>query len=184
MRFFPTMTVLLLLGSFPALAADNDALVSDAQAVAQTFKSKDTKIEKFFSSAAGYAVFPTIAKGGFIVGGAGGDGVLFVGGKPVGTANMGQASVGLQLGGQTYSEIIFFENPSTLSDFKNGHFQLDAQATAVAISAGASADANYTRGVAVFTMTKAGLMYEASVGGQKFTFHPFPADKTKAAAQK
>ena len=104
--------------------------------------------------------FPTVAKGGFIVGGAGGDGVLFVGGKPVGTANMGQASVGLQLGGQTYSEIIFFENPSTLSDFKNGHFQLDAQATAVAISAGASADANYTRGVAVFTMTK-------------FTFHPF-----------
>jgi lipid-binding SYLF domain-containing protein len=91
----------------------------------------------------------------------------------VGKSSMGQASVGLQLGGQTYSEIIFFENPSTLSDFKNSHFQLDAQATAVAISAGASADANYTRGVAVFTMTKAGLMYEASVGGQKFTFHPF-----------
>jgi lipid-binding SYLF domain-containing protein len=179
-----TLTALLLLGSLPALAANDDALVSDAQAVAQTFKSKDPKIEKFFSSAPGYAVFPTVAKGGFIVGGAGGDGVLFVGGKPVGTANMGQASIGLQLGGQTYSEVIFFENPSTLSDFKNGHFQLDAQATAVAISAGASADANYTRGVAVFTMTKAGLMYEASVGGQKFTFHPFPAEKTKTAAQK
>src|SRR5215475_11987613 len=184
MRSSLTLTALLLLGSLPAFAGSDDALVADAQAVAQTFKSKDPKIEKFFSSASGYAVFPTVAKGGFIVGGAGGDGVLFVGGKPVGTANMGQASIGLQLGGQTYSEVIFFENPSTLSDFKTGHFQLDARASAVAISAGASADANCTRGVAVFTMTKAGLMYEASVGGQKFTFHPFPADKTKTAAQK
>lgn len=173
MRSFMTVAVLGLLGSLPAIAASEDALVADAQATVQTFKTKAPKTDKFFSSASGYAVFPTVAKGAFIVGGAGGDGVLFVGGKPVGTANMGQASVGLQLGGQTYSEIVFFENPSTLSDFKNGHFQLDAQATAVAISAGASADANYTRGVAVFTMTKAGLMYEASVGGQKFTFHPF-----------
>jgi lipid-binding SYLF domain-containing protein len=173
MRSLTTVTVLGLLGSLPALAASDDALVADAQAVVQTFKQKDSKLDKFLTSASGYAVFPTVAKGGLIVGGAGGDGVLFVGGKAVGTANLGQATIGLQLGGQTYSEIIFFENPSTLSDFKNGHFQLDAQATAVAISAGASADANYTRGVAVFTMTKAGLMYEASVGGQKFTFHPF-----------
>src|SRR5215469_2886024 len=173
MHSFIPVFVLALPASLPALAASDDALVSDAQAVVQTFKQKDPKVDKFFSSASGYAVFPTIAKGGFIFGGAGGDGVLFVGGKAVGTANMGQASIGLQLGGQTYSEIIFFENPSTLSDFKNNHLQLDAQATAVAISAGASADANYTRGVAVFTMTKAGLMYEASVGGQKFTFHPF-----------
>jgi lipid-binding SYLF domain-containing protein len=172
MRSILTVTLLAVLGASPALAGNDDALVADAQAVLQTFKAKG-KIDKFLGSASGYAVFPTIAKGGLIVGGAGGDGVLFVGGKPVGTANMGQASIGLQLGGQTYSEIIFFENPSTLSDFKNNHFQLDAQATAVAISAGASADANYTRGVAVFTMTKAGLMYEASVGGQKFTFHPF-----------
>ena len=168
-----TVTGFVLLGSLSAFAASNDELVSDAEATVQTFKQKDPKFDKFFSTASGYADFPTVAKGGFIVGGAGGDGVLFVGGKPVGTANMGQASVGLRLGGQTYSEIIFFENPSTLSDFKNGHFQLDAQATAAAISAGASADANYTRGVAVFMMTKAGLMYEASVGGQKFTFHPF-----------
>jgi len=172
MRSLTTVTVLGLLCALPAVAASDEALVADAQATVQTFKTKAPKTEKFFSSSAGYAVFPTVAKGGFIVGGAGGDGVLFVGGKPVGTANMGQASIGLQLGGQTYSEIIFFEDASTLSDFKNGHFQLDAQATAVAISAGASADANYTRGVAVFTMTKAGLMYEASVGGQKFTFHP------------
>ena len=174
MRSSMTVTLLVLLGAAPALAASDDALVSDAKATIQTFKTKDPKIEKLFSTSSGYAVFP--AKGGFIVGGAGGDGVLFVGGKPVGTASMGQGSIGFQLGGQTYSEVIFFENPSTLADFKNGNFQLDAQATAVALSAGASAYANYTRGVAVFTMTKAGLMYEAAVGGQKFTFHPF-ADK-------
>jgi len=175
MRSSRSIVVLVLLGASAAFAASDDKqLVEDANGTIQTFKQKDSKLDKkFFSTASGYAVFPNITKGGFIIGGAGGEGVLFVGGKPVGTASIGQGSIGFQLGGQAYSEIIFFENPSALSDFKNGNFQLDAQATAVAVSAGASADANYERGVAVFTMTKAGLMYEASVGGQKFTFHPF-----------
>ena len=172
-----TVTGFVLLGSLSAFAASNDELVSDAEATVQTFKQKDPKFDKFFSTASGYADFPTVAKGGFIVGGAGGDGVLFVGGKPVGTANMGQASVGLQLGGQTYSEIIFFENASTLSDFKKGNFALAAQASAVALSAGAAATANYENGVAIFTATKTGLMYEASVGGQKFGYHPFGGKK-------
>ena len=169
-----SILVVVLLGAAAALAASDDQLVEDANAAIQTFKQKDSKLDKkFFTSASGYAVFPNVAKGGFIFGGAGGNGVLYVGGKPIGTASLGQGSIGLQLGGQTFSEIIFFENPTALSDFKNGNFQLAAQATAVAVSAGASADANYERGVAVFTMTKAGLMYEAAVGGQKFTFHPF-----------
>jgi lipid-binding SYLF domain-containing protein len=90
---------------------------------------------------------------------------------------MGQASVGLQLGGQTYSEIIFFENAATLSEFKKGNFALAAQASAVALSAGAAAAANYENGVAIFTATKTGLMYEASVGGQKFGYQPFGAPK-------
>jgi lipid-binding SYLF domain-containing protein len=160
-----------------ALAADTSALVADARATIQAFKQKDAKLEKFFSSAVGYAVFPTIAKGGFVVGGAGGDGVLFVGGQPAGTANMGQASIGAQLGGQTYSEIIFFQNAATLNDFKKSNFTLAAQASAVALSAGAAANASYQDGVAVFTASKTGLMYEASVGGQKFTYHPFAAPK-------
>jgi lipid-binding SYLF domain-containing protein len=141
------------------------------------FKKKDANIEKFFGSAAGYVVFPTIAKGGFVVGGAGGDGILFVGGHAVGRSSLGQASVGLQLGGQTFSEIIFFENAATLNEFKNGNFALAAQASAVALSAGAAASANYENGVAIFTATKTGLMYEASVGGQKFGFKPFGAKK-------
>jgi len=172
-----TLALGLALASPVALAADSSALIADARATVQAFKQKDPKLEKFFSSAAGYAVFPTIAKGGFVVGGAGGDGVLFVGGQPVGTANMGQASIGAQLGGQTYSEIIFFQNAATLNDFKKSNFTLAAQASAVALSAGAAANASYQDGVAVFTASKTGLMYEASVGGQKFTFHPLAAAK-------
>ena len=172
-----TLLPALALVVAPAAVAGDDTLVSDAHAVIQTFKKKDPHIDKFFGSAAGYVVFPTIAKGGFVVGGAGGDGVLFVGGHPVGKSSMGQASVGFQLGGQTYSEIIFFENASTLSDFMKGNFALAAQASAVALSAGAAATANYENGVAIFTATKTGLMYEASVGGQKFGYHPFGGKK-------
>lgn len=167
--------VAALLGT--AALADDKTLVSEATATIQTFKKTDPKIEKFFSSAAGYAVFPTIAKGAVVVGGAGGDGVLFVGGKPVGKSSMGQATVGFQLGGQTYSEIVFFETPSSLSDFQKGNFALAAQASAVALSAGAAATAKYEKGVAIFTATKGGLMYEASVGGQKFGYEPFGAAK-------
>ena len=94
-------------------------------------------------------MFPTIAKAAVGVGGAGGDGVLFVGGKPVGKSSMGQASIGFQLGGQTYSEVVFFETPSALSDFKKGNFALAAQASAVALSAGAAANAKYEKGVAI-----------------------------------
>ena len=168
---------LLLLGlvATASLAASDQELIKAAQATIATFKKTDPKIEKFFSSAAGYAVFPTIDKGAFVVGGAGGDGVVFVGGKPVGRASMGQATVGFQVGGQAFSEIIFFETPASLADFQKGDFALAAQASAVALSAGAAAAANYQNGVAIFTATKGGLMYEASVGGQKFGYKPFTA---------
>jgi lipid-binding SYLF domain-containing protein len=154
MRF---LTLVVSLLAAPAvLAADDATLIADAKATIQTFKKTDPKIEKFFSSAAGFVVFPTIAKGAMVVGGAGGDGVLFVGGQPVGRSSMGQATVGLQLGGQTYSEIVFFETASALNDFKKGNFALAAQASAVALSAGAAAKAKYESGVAIFTATKGG----------------------------
>jgi len=177
MRLSTLVSGLVLLAAPVALASDDSSLIADARATVQTFKKKDANIEKFFGSASGYVVFPTIAKGAFVVGGAGGDGILFVGGQPVGKSSMGQASVGFQLGGQTYSEIIFFENASTLNEFKKGNFALAAQASAVALSAGAAAAANYENGVAIFTATKTGLMYEASVGGQKFGYTPFGAKK-------
>ena len=136
-------------------------------------KAKDPGISKFFDNAAGYAVFPTVAKGAMGVGGAHGSGELLVGGKAIGKATLNQVTVGFQLGGQTYTEIIFFENESALNGFKNGDFAFAAQASAVAITTGASANVGYRDGVLVFTMAKGGLMYEASVGGQKFSFKPY-----------
>ena len=136
-------------------------------------KAKDPGISKFFDNAAGYAVFPTVAKGAMGVGGAHGSGELLVGGKAIGKATLNQVTVGFQLGGQTYTEIIFFENESALNGFKKGDFAFAAQASAVAVTTGASANVGYRNGVLVFTMAKGGLMYEASVGGQKFSFKPY-----------
>jgi lipid-binding SYLF domain-containing protein len=137
------------------------------------FKEKDPGIAKFFSSAAGYAVFPSVAKGAIGIGAAKGDGELLVGGKAVGSAELTQVTVGLQLGGQEYSEVIFFEKQSTVDAFRRSELKFAAQASAVALKSGASANAKYASGVLVFTMAKGGLMFEASIGGQKFSFTPY-----------
>ena len=147
----------------------------------------------FFETAYGYALFPTIGKGGIGIGGAGGKGRVYVGDKHVGNTSVAQVSVGFQFGGQAYSMIIFFEDERAYSEFASGNFEFGAQATAVAITAGASAgtstagganagasggknDAttkgNYSRGLATFTVAKGGLMYEASIGGMKFGYKP------------
>jgi lipid-binding SYLF domain-containing protein len=152
------------------LAADK---VKEAKDTIAVFKKTDPGIAKFFSESAGWVVFPTVGKGAIGIGGAGGSGILFEGGKAVGEASLAQVTIGLQLGGQSYSEIIFFETAAAMNDFKKGNFALAAQVSAVALAAGASADAKYQSGVAVFTATKGGLMYEASVGGQKFGYKPF-----------
>lgn len=144
----------------------------------------------FFKSSYGYAVFPTVGKGGFIVGGARGKGRVYKHGHYVGDTTVTQVSVGLQAGGQAYSEIIFFQTRLDLARFESGKYSLGAQASAVAITASASASAStegsgagasgtqrnattlghYEDGVAVFTIAKGGLMYEAAVAGQKFSY--------------
>jgi lipid-binding SYLF domain-containing protein len=159
-----------MLSTGPARAEDP---VKEAKETVAVFKKTDPSSSKFFGSAVGWVVFPTVGKGAIGIGGAGGSGVLFEKGAAVGKAKLVQVTIGLQLGGQAYSEIVFFESAPALTDFKKGNFALAAQVSAVAASAGASANAKYERGVAVFTMTKAGLMYEASVGGQKFSYEPF-----------
>ena len=141
------------------------------EAIAE-FKEADPELKSFFNKAYGYAVFPTVGKGAIGIGGAHGGGTVFEKGKSVGSTSLSQLTIGFQLGGQAYREIIFFENKKALDDFKEGNFELGAQVSAVAITAGASADADYSGGVAVFTMAKGGLMYEASVGGQKFSYKP------------
>jgi lipid-binding SYLF domain-containing protein len=146
---------------------------------------------KFFDKSYGYAVFPTVGKAGvFIAGGAYGKGRVYARGKYVGDTELKQLSVGPQLGGQGYSQIVFFEDKRAFDEFTSGNFEFAAQASAVAITAGASAGAttagssagasggkhdattvgNYYKGMAVFTVAKGGLMYEASIGGQKFSY--------------
>jgi len=143
-----------------------------ADEIVERFKRTDPTMKKFFNDNVGYAVFPTVGKGAIGVGGAYGKGVLYENDRIVGYCDLSQGTVGLQLGGQAYSEIIFFETRDALMDFKGGHLEFSAQVSAVAADAGASANADYQYGVAVFTMTKGGLMYEASVGGQRFTYMP------------
>jgi len=140
-----------------------------AEAIAN-FKNSDPDMKVFFEKAYGYAVFPTVAKGGIGIGGAYGAGEVFEKGKLIGYSGLAQVTIGFQLGGQAYSEIIFFKDKKTLDDFKGGNFEFGAQASAVAATAGVSKDADYDNGVAIFTIAKGGLMYEASVGGQKFSY--------------
>jgi lipid-binding SYLF domain-containing protein len=142
-----------------------------AEAIAN-FKNRDPGMQVFFDEAHGYAVFPTVGKGGMGIGGAYGKGEVYERGTLVGYSSLTQLTIGFQLGGQAYSEIIFFKDKATLDDFKSGNFEFSAQVSAVAVTAGASADAGYNNGVAIFTLAKGGLMYEASVGGQKFSFTP------------
>ncbi len=145
----------------------------DVRDTIERFKQLDPGISEFFENAAGYVVFPNIGKAGFGVGGAHGNGEVFESGKVIGKASMTQITIGLQVGGQEYSEVIFFDEKLDLERFTQGGLELAAQVSAVAITAGAAEGANYKDGVVVFTRTKAGLMAEASVGGQKFSYQPY-----------
>lgn len=145
----------------------------DVAKTIQQFKQRDPGLQRFFDQAYGYTVFPTVGKGAIGVGGAYGKGQVFERKSLIGTSKLVQMTIGFQLGGQAYSELIFFQNKAALDRFKSGNLEFSAQASAVAITLGASATADYENGVAVFTMTKGGLMYEASIGGQSFSFEPY-----------
>ena len=142
--------------------------IAKGQAAVDALLESSPKMQRYFDAAAGYVVIPTVGKAGLGIGGARGKGLLYENGDPTAEVTMTQLSIGLQAGGQAYSEFIFFEDSKSLEQFKKGNYELGAQASAVAITAGASADAGYESGVAIFTYAKGGLMYEASVGGQKF----------------
>jgi len=148
-------------------ASDQDVKTALAE-----FEKTNPKIGPFIKSAHGYAVFPTVGKGAIGIGGAHGDGLVYEKGKLIGSTTLGQITIGFQLGGQAYRELICFQNQQALDRFKGGNVEFDAQASGVAVTAGISFDAAYEHGVAIFTMAKGGLMYEASVGGQKFSFEP------------
>jgi len=151
-----------------------EVLGSRSLATIEEFRRKDPTIQKFFDSAYGYAVLPRIAKGAAGIGAADGDGVVYEQGKLVGLTGMTQVTVGFQLGGQSYSELIFFQDKTRLDRFKAGNMEFSANASAVAVESGAAASNDFKEGLAVFTMPIGGLMFEASVGGQKFTYRSLP----------
>jgi lipid-binding SYLF domain-containing protein len=140
----------------------------------ERFEARDPSIRYALSQAHAFAVFPSVGKGALWVGAAHGDGHVFRGAELIGSSTLTQVTAGAQIGGQAYSEIIFFRDAAALRDFTQGNYELGAQASAVAVTAGAAANASYDEGVAIFTLPKAGLMFEASVAGQKFTFEPVP----------
>src|SRR5262249_40980177 len=136
---------------------------------------KDDTLGATLAKAKGYAVFPSVAKGGLGIGAATGKGQLYQTGndKPVGHVKVTQVTIGFQAGGQAFSEMILFEDQTSFDNFKKGNFEMSAQVSAVAVRGGASANAKYEKGVMVLTMAKGGLMYEASIGGQKFKYKAY-----------
>jgi lipid-binding SYLF domain-containing protein len=182
-RLFSTLLLsTLVLGATPAFADEYTDTIG-------VFR-KAEESGKFFANAHGYAVFPTIGKGGIGIGGAYGKGRVYQRGKVIGETTMTQLSVGFQLGGQGFSQIIFFEDEAALKRFTEGEFEFGAEASAVVVTlaagakagsggaaAGASVDKNkakvvgaYNNGMAIFTVVRGGLMYEAAIAGQKFKF--------------
>ncbi len=147
-----------------------EKLISDSKEAKANFMKTDPSMDKLFNSSYGYVIFPKIGKGAIIIGGSGGNGVVYEKGKTIGTAKMAQVSVGAQIGGQSYQEIIFFETKEALDHFKDNKVEFTGQISAVAAKSGASKNAKYADGVAVFTQDLSGLMAEAAVGGQKFTY--------------
>ncbi len=182
--FFATLAFSVLVSS-PLYA------VEDYSKSINVFKASPV-VQPYFKNAYGYAMFPTIGKGGVGIGGAHGKGQVYRGGKVTGYTSMTQLTIGLQLGGQAFSQIIFFKDKRAYDDFTSGNFEFGAQASAIAITAGATAqagttgasasatggrtagaqEAGYYKGMAIFTHAKGGLMYEATIGGQKFSFKP------------
>ncbi len=175
MRTLKVLTTLtLLIFAFGAFAQSNkdQKIIKDAEKAKAKILKMEIGLEDFFDSAAGYVIFPNVGKGGFIVGAASGNGVVYENGAIVGMADLKKLNVGLQAGGQAITEIIFFEDDAALNKFKEESFAFAAEASAIALKSGIAVNAKYEDGVAVFAMPKAGLMADASVGGQKFGFVP------------
>jgi lipid-binding SYLF domain-containing protein len=150
-----------------------DKKASDNTLKALNKFKKISALKPYFKKARGFAVFPNVGKGGIGIGGARGKGEVFEKGDVIGSTTLTQVSIGFQLGGQAFSQIIFFKDKKSLDRFTEGNFEFGASASAALISEGAIASADYSDGVAVLTFSKGGLMYEASIGGQKFSYEEY-----------
>ncbi len=165
-------TVLLATALGMNLGARGDELKTEAEQAIKAFQQADSGLKKLIDEAAGYAIFPSVGRGGFIIGGERGKGLVYEKGKVVGETKVTEINIGAQIGGETFSELILFETAESLRDFKGSDWEMSAKVSAVAAAEGAAKNAKYQQGVAVFTLTKGGLMVQATVGGQKFKFKP------------
>ena len=160
----------------PTTPAERNELHTDAQATVEQLERRDPSLRATLDRAAGYAVFPTIGKGGMLVGGAFGRGVLFVDHEPVGYVELNQASIGAILGGESFAELIVFETPEALLELEDGEFEVGANASATALTTGAAAATRFEGGVAVFVAPRGGLMVDVSVSGQQIDYQPLDPD--------
>lgn len=148
------------------------SLHKGVQATLQRLEAKDPGLGKMLKKAYGYAVFPNVGKAALVVGGSYGRGEVYERGKLVGYATIGQTTLGVQVGGDTFSEVIAFENKEAMERFKRGRLAFAANASAVLVKAGAAGSVNYEKGVAVLVYSRGGMLLEAAIGGQKFKFRP------------
>ena len=168
---------------FSAVGKEADVLEElhgDVQAALERMEARDPGLKELLKDAHGYAVFPSVGKATAVIGGAFGKGEVFEQGKMVGYAGVGQLTVGVQFGGQTFSEVIAFQDEAALDRFKGGRWAFAANASAALVKAGAAAAMNYQRGVAVFVSSEGGMMLEAAIGAQKFYFRPAVLGRSKA----
>ena len=147
----------------------NTKLAQESKEVLDNMIEKSPSLQSYYKQSYGYAVFPKVSKAAVTVGGAMGKGIVYQNHVAISMSKLKQLTVGVQLGGQQYSEVIFFENKQAFDHFMNNKLKFDAQASAVVLKSGASANAVYTKGVVVFTQAIGGLMYEAAIGGQHFS---------------
>ncbi|WP_026814168.1 lipid-binding SYLF domain-containing protein [Arenibacter certesii] len=167
-------TMVVLLVTFTSFAQDdkNQKIINAAEEAKMNAENMDAGLDLFFNNASGYVIFPNVGEGAFIVGGASGNGAVYENGILVGMADLKKLDVGLQAGGQTFTEIIFFETEDALNHFKQGKYEFSAEAKAIALEEGVAANANYNDGVVVFVIPKKGLMADLSVGGQRLAYVP------------
>lgn len=167
-----TLCMLIAFSAFSQNKKDRK-IMADAENAKTTLIEANKDLSKYFKNAAGYVLFPNVGEGGFIIGGASGNGVVYDGHKAVGMADLKKLDIGFQAGGQAIIEVIFFETKGALERFKEGRFKFSAEASAVVVESGAAVNAGYNDGVVAFALPKAGLMADASVGGQKFSYKSF-----------
>lgn len=172
LRRLPLMSLALLAAcaTAPKSQTERDTLQTEAQATLNSMQARDAGLQPVLDQSAGYAVFPEVGKGGVLVGGAYGRGILYENGQPIGFVELNQAQIGALLGGESFSEVIVFEDQDALAKVKDGRYDVGANASAVALTAGAAASTEFRDGVAVFVMPRGGLMADVSVSGQKINF--------------